>query len=108
MTKSLEGDTAMLQLIMKAKTDGTYSNVTLPDGSMLTLPDGSAPTNWGQFRKAVQSLSDEEKAKNNLGAIKSGKAEDDTATQTDLETGKPDKGNKDKDKDKSKGKNQQP
>lgn len=72
----------------------------------MVLPDGSTPTNWGQFRQAV--LKDKEEAKNNLGAIKSGKAEYDSATLTDLESGKPDKANNDKDKDKDKGKNQQP
>jgi len=104
MTKSLEGNTDMFQLILDAKTNGTYSDVTLPDGSMLTLPDGSPPTNWGQFRKAVQSLSDEEKEKHNLGSIMSDHADDETTTDLDSESTRPDKGNKDKDKDKDKGK----
>jgi hypothetical protein len=94
MTKSLEGDTAMFQVILDAKKSGDYSAVV--------LPDGSSPTNWGQFRQAV--LKDKEKAKNNLGVVKSGKAEDDSAIDTESESGKPDKGNKDKDKDKGKGK----
>lgn len=100
MTKSLEGNTDMLQVILDAKKSGDYSAVV--------LPDGSTPTNWGQFRQAV--LSDKDKSKNNLGAVKSGRAEDDSATDTDLKSEKPDKGNKDKDKDKDKdkGKNQQP
>ena len=98
MTKSLEGDTAMLQVILDAKKSGDFSAVV--------LPDGSSPTNWGQFRQAV--LKDKEEAKNNLGAIKSGRAEEDAATDTDLMSDKPDKGNKDKDKDKDKGKDQQP
>ena len=94
MTKSLEGDTAMLQVILDAKKSGDFSAVV--------LPDGSSPTNWGQFRQAV--LKDKEEAKNNLGAIKSGRAEQDAATDTDLMSDKPDKGNKDKDKDKDKDK----
>lgn len=98
MTKSLEGDTAMLQVILDAKKSGDYSAVV--------LPDGSTPTNWGQFRQAV--LKDKEGAKNNLGAIKSGRAPDDASTDTDLMSDKPDKGNKDKEKDKDKGKDQQP
>lgn len=100
MTKSLEGDTAMLQDILDAKKSGDYSAIV--------LPDGSTPANWGQFRQAV--LKDKEKAKNNLGVIKSGKAEDedDAETGTDLMSDKPDKGNKKKEKDKDKGKDQQP
>jgi hypothetical protein len=98
MTKSLEGDTALLQVILDAKKSGDFSAVV--------LPDGSSPANWGQFRQAV--LKDKEKAKNNLGAIKSGRAEADAATDTDLLPEKPDKANKDKDKEKDKGKGQQP
>ena len=94
MTKSLEGDTATLQLILEAKKRGDFSAVV--------LDDGSSPTNWGQFRQAV--LKDKEKAKDNLGTIKSGKAVDDSTTETDLESVKPEKGNKDKDKNKGKGK----
>lgn len=101
MTKALEGDTIMFQAILDAKKSGDYS--------LVTLPDGSTPTNWGQFRKAVYG--DKEKAKDNLGYVKSGHAEDDL-TQDDDDTSKPEKGNgknKDnKDKDKDKGKNQQP
>jgi hypothetical protein len=98
MTKSLEGDTAMLQVILDAKKSGDFSAVV--------LPDGSSPSNWGQFRQAV--LKDNEEAKDNLGAIKSGKAVDESTTGTDMESVKPEKGNKDKDKDKGKGKNKQP
>ena len=94
MTKALEGDTATFQLILDAKKSGDYSAVV--------LPNGSTPTNWGQFRKAV--LSDKEKAKNNLGVIRSGKAEDGLEDEMNLESGKPDKVKKDKDKDKGKGK----
>jgi hypothetical protein len=102
MTKSLEGDTAMFQAILDAKKSGDYSAVM--------LPDGSSPSNWGQFRQAV--LKDKEEAKNNLGSIKSGHADDETMTDTETESTHPEKGNKDKgkdkDKDKDKGKKQQP
>lgn len=94
MTKSLEGDTAMLQVILDAKKSGDFSAIV--------LDDGSSPTNWGQFRQAV--LKDKGKAKDNLGTIKSGKEVDDSTTETDLESVKPEKGNKDKDKDKGKDK----
>ena len=43
------------------------------DFSAITLPDGSEPTNWGQFRKAI--MSNRDKAKENLGAIMSGRAD---------------------------------
>ena len=49
-------------LILAAKKSGDYS--------AFTLPDGSAPTNWGQFKKAVMG-----KDKKNLGVIVSGHAE---------------------------------
>jgi hypothetical protein len=94
MTKALEGDTATFQLILDAKKSGDYSTVV--------LPDGSTPSNWGQFRKAV--LSDKEKAKNNLGVIRSDKAEDDSEDEMNLEFGNPDKEKKNKDKSKGNGK----
>ena len=80
------------------------------DFSAITLPDGSEPTNWGQFRKAV--MSDREKSKENLGAIMSGRAEQqqgEDETQVDLQTSPnaPDRqtgNNKDKNKDKGNGK----
>ena len=50
---------------MEAKQTKDYSGIT--------LPDGSTPQNWGQFRKAV--MSDRDKSKENLGAIMSGRAE---------------------------------
>lgn len=65
MTNSLEGDTSTFQAILDAKKSGDYSAIT--------LADGSTPTNWGQFRKAVTD--DKEKAKQNLGSIRSGHAE---------------------------------
>jgi hypothetical protein len=70
MTTQLDGDTATFDAIMIAKTTGDYSAIT--------LPDGSTPTNWGQFRKAV--LGNKGSAKQNLGAIMSGKADTDTST----------------------------
>jgi hypothetical protein len=83
MTKTLEGNTEMFQAILTAKTSGDYSSVV--------LPDGSTPTNWGQFRKAV--LSDKKAAKNNLGSIMSGHAEDDPTTDAASDSTRPDKGN---------------
>ncbi|MBN1451979.1 MAG: hypothetical protein JW963_13270 [Anaerolineales bacterium] len=65
MTNALEGDSETFAAILEAKQTKDYSGIT--------LPDGSTPTNWGQFRKAV--MSDREKAKENLGAIMSGRAE---------------------------------
>jgi hypothetical protein len=50
------------------------------DFSGITLPDGSEPQNWGQFRKAL--LKDPEKAKQNLGVIMSGHAEEGQGEQT--------------------------
>ena len=108
MTNALEGDTIVFSAIIEAKITKDFSTVVLPDGSAVVMPDGSAPTNWGQFRKAVKALesedSDGEKPKNNLGAVKSGHANDGSEedSQTDLEpdkefgkadkeTGKPDK-----------------
>ena len=70
MTKALEGDSGIFQAILDAKKSGDYS--------AFTMEDGSTPTNWGQFRKAV--MDDKESAKQNLGAIMSGKAEDNTTT----------------------------
>jgi len=58
---------ALFGLILDAKKDKNFG------GLGITLPDGSEPTNWGQFRKAI--MSDHEKAKENLGAIMSGRAE---------------------------------
>lgn len=94
MTKSLEGDTVMFQAILNAKKSGDYSAIV--------LPDGSSPSNWGQFRQAV--LKDKEEAKNNLGSIKSGHADDGTAPDPDSESNRPEKGNKDKGKEKNKDK----
>ena len=85
----------------------------------ITLPDGSTPQNWGQFRKAI--MSDRDKSKENLGAIMSGRAEDDQVDQVPTQSqynsqgsdkskdksnnGKSeDKGNNGKDKNKDKGK----
>ena len=67
MTNALEGGTELFGAILDAKQSGDYSAVT--------SPDGSTPTNWGQFRQAV--MSDREKSKENLGAIKSGRANND-------------------------------
>ena len=95
MTNALEGDTEIFAAILEAKQNKNFSGIE--------LPDGSTPTNWGQFRKAV--MSDREKAKENLGAVMSGRAEDSQAENEQVKpqnNGKaPDKtiGN-DKEKDK--------
>jgi hypothetical protein len=68
MTKALEGDSDTFAAIMEAKKTKDFSGIE--------LPDGSTPTSWGQFRKAV--MSDREKSKENLGAIMSGRADDQT------------------------------
>jgi hypothetical protein len=65
MTNALDGDSQTFAVIMDAKQTKDYSGIT--------LPDGSTPQNWGQFRKAV--MNDREKAKENLGAIMSGRSE---------------------------------
>lgn len=72
MTNRLGGDTETFSAILEAKQSGDYSAVT--------LPDGSKPTNWGQFKKAVMKNGD--KAKENLGAIMSGRAESNSDTTT--------------------------
>lgn len=112
MTNALDGDSETFATILDAKLNNDYSGIT--------LPDGSTPENWGQFRKAV--MHDREKAKENLGAIMSGRADngqgDETQTQTQNNNGNnPDKnkdkenngkgndnGNSNKNKDKDKGK----
>jgi hypothetical protein len=100
LTNALEGDTEMFGDIIEAKRSGDYSAII--------LPDGSTPQNWGQFRQGI--MSDRDKAKENLGAIMSGRAEKDSSvlkfnthsvngTDHQNENNK----NKDKNKDKSKG-----
>ena len=64
ISRNLNGDASLAGLILKAKKSGDYS--------AFTLPDGSAPTNWGQFKKAVSDK------KNNLGVIVSGKADNES------------------------------
>ncbi|MDK1117282.1 MAG: hypothetical protein QGM50_00690 [Anaerolineae bacterium] len=76
MTNALEGGTELFGAILDAKQSGDYSAVT--------LTDGSTPTNWGQFRQAV--MSDREKSKENLGAIKSGRANNDQDDGEQAET----------------------
>jgi hypothetical protein len=72
MTKKLDNSELTFDMILKAKKDGDYSGIT--------LPDGSAPQNWGQFKKAVLNGDKQ----NNLGAVMSDKPD------------KPEKDNKDK------------
>ncbi len=94
-------DTDLAGEILQAKQSGDYSEIKLPDG--FTWPNGSAPTNWGQFKKALKSLN-ENKDKQNLGVIVSGQAEntsEDAATQQEHGNGK----NKDHGKGNGKGHN---
>ena len=97
MAQHLNGDASTADLILQAKRDNDFSD--------FTLPDGSTPSNWGQFKKALQDNKD----KHNLGTIVSGQAENDSedttiqepSTQQDHGNGK----NKDKGKNKNKNKN---
>jgi len=75
MTNALEGDSDTFAAILEAKQTKDFSGIT--------LPDGSEPTNWGQFRKAV--MSDREKSKENLGAIMSGRAEQQQEDETQVD-----------------------
>jgi hypothetical protein len=78
MSESINGDVSVAGLILEAKRSGDYGS--------FELPDGSAPTNWGQFKKAIM-----QKDKKNLGIIVSGHADDsseDSATQEDHGNGK--------------------
>ena len=91
-------DASAAGLILEAKKSGDYSEFS-------ELFDGDVPTNWGQFKKALQDNKD----KHNLGTIVSGQAENDSedttiqepSTQQDHGNGK----NKDKGKNKNKNKN---
>ena len=69
MTNALDGDTETFAAILEAKQNKDFSGIE--------LPDGSTPTNWGQFRKAV--MKDRDKSKENLGAVMSGRAENQMA-----------------------------
>jgi hypothetical protein len=60
---ALESDATLLGDILAAKKSGDFSAIT--------LTDGTTPKNWGQFKKAALG---NEKAKKNLGAIMSGRA----------------------------------
>lgn len=111
MTNALveDGDSEMtpeelFDAILYAKQNNDYGDIT--------LPDGSTPQNWGQFRKAV--MHDREKAKENLGAIMSGRADDGQGEEVQTQTqnngngngNNPDKDNGNgHDKDKDKGNN---
>jgi hypothetical protein len=61
---AMKGDASLLGDILDAKKG-------LIEFSSITLPDGSTASNWGQFKKAVMGS---DKAKQNLGAIMSGRA----------------------------------
>ena len=92
MSKNLNEDATLAGMILDAKKSGDYSE--------FILPDGSAPTNWGQFKKAVLEK------KNNLGVIVSGNAESDDSVnpsaQQEHQNGKDKDNGKGKDKNKNK------
>ena len=97
MTNALNNEESEIELtsedlfkaILDAKQNKDFGELGI------TLPDGSTPTNWGQFRKAV--MSDRDKAKENLGAIMSGRAED--AQDEELSVPKNNGQGQDKDKE---------
>lgn len=103
-SQDLNDGTADVELaaqILEAKQTGDYSQIELPEG--FTWPDDVAPSNWGQFKKAVKAWNESED-KHNLGTIVSDQPEDeDTSIQQNQGNG-PDK-NEDKDKKNKKNKN---
>lgn len=97
MSRNINDGTADANLaeeILQAKKSGDYSQIELPEG--FTWPNDTAPTNWGQFKKAIKGLN-ENKEKQNLGVIVSGQeqngTQDPTLQQDNKENGK---NNKDK------------
>jgi hypothetical protein len=98
LTEDGTADADLAGLILQAKQTGDYSEFTLPDGTSL-WGDGDAPTNWGQFKKALLDK------KHNLGVIVSGQADPDSSTDpllTQQHGNGKDKENKGKGKDKNK------
>ena len=89
------GDASLAKEILQAKQDKDFEAFfeAHPD----FLVDGPAPTNWGQFKKA---LSDK---KNNLGVVVSGQEE--AGNSTDLLTQEEPGNGKEKNKEKNKDKN---
>jgi len=73
MAAALNGDGATMEAILDAKQNGTFSELELPNGTVVN--------NWGELRKAVLTNN---KSLKNLGAIMSGRA-----TDTPKEHGKP-------------------
>jgi len=96
ISNNVSGDGSIAGLILKAKQSGDYSQIMLSDGTFLTSPDGSAPTNWGQFKKALLGK------KNNLGVIVSGHAQP-LDGSTDLNSLQEHGKNKNKDKGNGRG-----
>ena len=99
MTNALneEGETEippdeLFKLILDAKQNKDFD-------IGIKLQDGTTPTNWGQFRKAI--MSDREKAKENLGAVMSGKNEEGQEEEVD-ELAAPKNNGQGQDKDKNK------
>jgi hypothetical protein len=85
------GDASLAKEILEAKQDKNFE--AFFEAHPEYLVDGTAPTNWGQFKKA---LSDK---KNNLGVVVSG--QEDAANSTDLLTQEEHGNGKDKNKDKN-------
>ncbi len=88
MTRHLEGDMDTVNAILQAKVDGNY------DELLNGLTDGNGnpieASNWGQFKKAVMNLNDDEDKKNakeNLGGVMSDKDRKNSDDQTGGETG---------------------
>ena len=67
LTKNMSGDSDTFIAILEAKATGDYSAFTFEEGL-------EVPQNWGQFRKAVLSLDEDQKI--NLGTVMSGKEND--------------------------------
>ncbi len=86
MTKHLEGDAGTFEDILQAKADGNYDDLL----NGLTDENGNPieASNWGQFKKAVMNLNDDEDKKNakgNLGSVMSNKNETDSEGQIGAE-----------------------
>ena len=84
-----DGDAALAKEILQAKQDKDFT--TFFENHPEFLPeDGSAPSNWGQFKKALKDKHE------NLGAAHQDKADDEAVDTQDDGKGKPDKEKKPK------------
>jgi len=97
MSQNLGGDTSMTEDILLAKQDKDFETFFENHPEYLTEGE-TAPTNWGQFKKAVSDK------KNNLGVVISGQADsDDVLVEESLQPGNGNgngNGNSNKDKEK--------